>query len=256
VIHIYDGNNVLLRDLERIGHERIGLRRRYEMCNDGNLHIWVFEGRNNNGRRREIYPAYKMQRTPMQEDRFAQISLFRDALEHSNAVQVCCDGWEGDDVINTLAVQFAEKGLPVTVLSNDADYFQLAHLPGITLDGVKPLDCDPQHTPLYKATVGDPADNIIGIPSFGPKTWALLSFDDREALQAAIEAQDYEAITALPLPKRILTQLANQEVLANAAAALQITKFFTVPEAELDAGITKGTLNREAADNLFRKYFL
>jgi hypothetical protein len=124
MIHLYDGNNVMLRDLDKIGRERIGLRRRYELSNTG-MHLWCWDGRNHNLRRRVLYPAYKMNRTPMAEDRFAQIGVFREALTHSSCFQVECEGWEADDVIGALVHRFVCKGLQVTVHTNDLDYWQL-----------------------------------------------------------------------------------------------------------------------------------
>src|SRR4051812_34456936 len=127
MINIYDGNNVMLRDLEKFGHLRIGLRRRYETAADATpgTEIWCWDGYQHNERRRELYAPYKMNRTPMAEDRFAQIKLFREALKYSNAVQVECATWEADDVISSLAHRLICKKVPVTVHSNDLDYWQL-----------------------------------------------------------------------------------------------------------------------------------
>lgn len=259
MIYIYDGNNVMLRDLDKVGGERIGLRRRYEMCNDGNVHIYVWDGRNHNERRRAVYPAYKANRTPMAEDRFAQIHVFREALQHSLAYQVDCNGWEADDVIGALVHRFASRKMPVTVFTNDLDYWQLMQYSNVTIDGIRPEgapNCEPHHIPLYKALVGDPSDNIKGVPGFGPKSWNALTPPDRKKLLRAIEEDCNELVHELPLPTRPRNLLLNPDNRKEARAALAVTRFLPVPEAELDAGMKQGVLNREAANALFRRFFI
>lgn len=256
MIHLYDGNNVMLRDLDKIGHERIGLRMRLAQCEDGDTHIFCWDGKGHNKRRQDIYPAYKANRVPMGEDRFAQIQLFRECLTHAPAIQIQSDGWEADDVIGALTARFVSRKVAVTVHTNDADYWQLAVYKNVTLNGVKPLDCAPQHTPIFKASVGDSSDNIIGISGFGPKAWAMLPPFWINEFERALADQDILALLKLPLPKRVLTKLADPQVVAEAAAALIVTRFFPIPDAELDAGITQGVPNRGAYDALLRRFFL
>jgi hypothetical protein len=260
MIHLYDGNNVMLRDLDKVGGERIGLRRRYEMSTQG-MHIYCWDGRNHNARRRDIYPAYKMNREPMAEDRFAQIGVFREALQHSPCYQVECDGWEADDVIAALVHRFASRKDPikVTVYTNDLDYWQLMQYSNVTIDGIKPSgvpNCAPHHIPLYKALVGDKSDNIIGVKGFGPKSWNQLSLPQRKLLQSAIEGDNADMIPPLELHTRVHNLLMQPEKRAEARAALCVTRFIPVPEAELNAGMKQGVLNRAAANALFRRFFL
>lgn len=259
MIHIYDGNNVMLRDLDKVGSERIGLRRRYEASMAGGMHIYCWDGRNHNARRRDIYPAYKMNRTPMAEDRFAQIGVFREALQHSSCFQAELDGWEADDVVGALALRFSAKAIPVTVYTNDLDYWQLMAHPHIRIDGIRPEGvppCEPHEIPLYKALVGDKSDNIIGVRGFGPKSWIQLSQSQRKLLQSAIEGDNADMIHALELHTRVHNLLLNPEKRAEACAALHVTPFIPVPEAELNAGLKQGAVNRDAANALFRRFFL
>lgn len=274
MIHIYDGNNVMLRDLDKVGRERIGLRRRYEMTFDNDMHIWVWDGANHNQRRRDIYPQYKMQRDPMAEDRFAQIGLFRELLDHSPATQVRCRGWEADDVIGQLVHKFVSHrkntrpdgmggesaNLQVTVHTNDLDYWQLMQYRGVTIDGIRMEgvpNCEPHHIPLYKALVGDKSDNIDGIPGFGPKSWDALTPPDRKLLLRILEGDEpVERIQDLPLktrPRNLLLDKANREL---AVRCMSITRFLHVPEDELEKGITVGTPNRDAARKLLREFLL
>lgn len=258
MIHLYDGNNVMLRALDSVGHERIGLRRRFEESCIG-MHIWCWDGRNHNERRKAIYPKYKANRTPMGEDRFAQIHVFRECLQHSTAMQIECDGWEADDVIAAMAHRFVCRGLAVTVHTNDLDYWQLMQYQNVRINGIKlesVPSCEPHHIPLYKALVGDKSDNILGVHGFGPKAWDALTPPRRKMLMSVIENDSTDLIPHLALPTRaqnLLFDPANRE---EARRALSITRFIPVPEHELEKGISQGVLNKHAADQLLRKFFL
>ncbi len=256
-IHIFDGNNILLRDLEKIGHERLGLRQRWAMCNmPGQLHIWVWDGQKHNDRRKTIYADYKSKRTPMAENRFAQIHVFREVLHHSRAWQVECPGWEGDDVIASLVRRLSKRGdIPITVHSNDLDYAQLRALPLVHLNGVKPTPCPPHRLALYKALVGDPSDNITGIPKFGPKAWEALESYWAE-IERCIDDVDQKGIAKIPFKKSHIQWILDPPNLLRLKAMLAITRFFDVPDTELDAGIRKGTEDYGKMDALLRRFFL
>lgn len=247
----------MLRDLDKVGHERIGLRRRYEAANTaGETHIWCWDGRNHNERRKKIYPKYKSNREPMAEDRFSQIHVFREALTHSNAIQIECDGWEADDIIGSMVCRFVSRQMRgITVHTNDADYQQLGMYRGVILNGVKWLPVDPYHVPTYKALVGDKSDAIDGIRGFGPDKWLKMKPYHRD-ITTAIETGDVDSLLAMPFTKAILAWLTVPENFTLLQKMLQVTKFIPVPDHELEKGIKKGTLNREAADQLFRKFFL
>jgi DNA polymerase I len=99
------------------------------------------------------------------------------------------DGNEADDVLGTLAVRAAERGIEATIVTGDRDFFQLVR-PGIKvlfnrrgisdmvlydeaaveerygLPPVKYLD--------FVALKGDTSDNIPGVPGVGDKTAAKL----------------------------------------------------------------------------------
>lgn len=256
-IHLFDGNNVMLRDLDSATHQRLGMRQRWEAaCQPGQLHIWVWDGPRHNDRRKVVYPQYKANRTPMGEDRFAQIGVFRQALRHSNAWQVECAGWEGDDVIASLVKRFSKRGdIPITIHTNDLDYAQLRVHPLVHLNGVKPCPCPPHRLALYKALVGDPSDNIKGIPGFGPKAWeALESY--WAAIERAIETQDEKAIRDIPFKPAHKAWLLDPPNLMLARAMLTVTRFFEVPDEDLEKGTAKGAYDYSAMDQLFRRFFL
>lgn len=260
MIHLYDGNNVMLRAMMKpmLGAARpMSLRMRYEHCvlQPAGSQIWCWDGFGHNERRREVYPPYKMKREPMGEDMFAQIKLWRQCLEHSNAVQVEVPGWEADDVISTLSRHFCRAGIHVTIHTNDMDYAQLLNQGNVTLDGVNTKDIHPRWLALYKAMVGDPSDNIAGIPNFGPKAWAAVH-EHLPQIERAIAQGNPAGFVGLPFKPGVLAWLQDEENVVLLQNMLLITHFMDVPEDELEAGIKIGGLDRPKAHALLGRFFL
>jgi hypothetical protein len=252
MIHLYDANNVMLRAMTVAavpGQTRLSMRQRLAAANATS--IWVWDGINHNDRRKAHYPPYKGQRLPLAQDLFSQIKLFKELLVHTAAVQVNVPGWEADDCIATIAKRHPG---PVTIHTNDADYLQLAVLPNVTLNGVKRGDIEPRWTCLYKALVGDPSDNITGIPGFGPKAWEATDGHRPQIVEAIVKGNYLGLADAPGFSKRHLEWLQiNMEWLQG---MFLITHMWDVSEDELNAGITTGTPNPEAIDLTLRKYFL
>lgn len=252
MINIYDGNNVLMRALSDTSlHAANGmnLRQRYHSTLPSD--IWVFDGHGHNKRRQEIYTPYKMNRTPPAANIFAQIKLFKELLRYSHGTLIEVPGWEADDVIGALA----KKGPMMRVHTNDMDYAQLLKLPNVLLNGVKTKDVEARWIPLYKATVGDSSDNIAGIPGFGPGAWEALK-NHREDFEGAIVSGLPNRFTAFPITPRVTNWLTIPENVKLLQNMLLITHFFPVPEDEIDAGITPGVYNPEAAETLLHRYLL
>lgn len=260
MINLYDGNNVMRRAMERHqlpGARPLSIRQRFEhaAAAPAGTEIWVWDGRQHNDRRREIYPDYKMNRTPTPEDVFAQIRLWRELLVHSGATQVTVHGWEADDAIATLAKRFAKRGVPVSIHSNDMDYAQLDHFEAVTLVGVNTKGIPSRWVPLYKAMVGDTSDNIAGIKGFGHKRWEEMR-DHWPQIERAVVAGDPAGFIGLPFKPAVLSWLtdeANVKLLQN---MLLVTYFYDVPEDELTGGITEGRLDRLKAYGRMQEFFL
>jgi 5'-3' exonuclease len=263
MIDIYDGNNVMLRALTTVplkGMKSMSLRERYQHAATApaGTQIWCWDGFAHNERRRDLYPRYKTNRTPMAEDMFAQIKLWKEMLTHSPAIQVECEGWEADDVVSTLARQFAARGTAVTLHTNDLDYRQLEELPTVTINGIlNGKGVPPKWIPLYKATMGDASDFIAGIPGFGAKAWTnLAEAGELEQFQRAVVAGDPAGFVGLTVTKQVATWLSIPKNVAELQNMLAITYFINVPDDELSKGLQVGVPNLSAADSLLTRYFL
>ena len=131
--------------------------------------------------RDELFADYKSHRPPMPDDLRAQIQPIHDIIDAMGLPRLVIEGVEADDVIGTLALQAAEKGMDVIISTGDKDMAQLVR-PGVTLvntmsnteldvDGVKEkFGVGPELIIDFLALMGDKADNIPGVPGVGEKT--------------------------------------------------------------------------------------
>src|SRR5687768_15764396 len=88
----------------------------------------VFESREKTFRH-ETFADYKANRLQMPDDLASQLPYIIRVCEVLNIPVINAPGFEADDVIGTLAVKVAEKGLQVVIVSNDKDMCQLGREP-------------------------------------------------------------------------------------------------------------------------------
>ncbi len=135
--------------------------------------------------RNKIYPDYKAHRPPMPDDLRPQLPLLKDILEAMHIPYLEADNFEADDIIGTLSEIAKTNGHNTVILSGDKDILQLIN-PQTTALFIKKgisnllsydrqtmyehLGIWPEQMADYKALVGDPSDNIPGVPGIGPKT--------------------------------------------------------------------------------------
>ena len=166
--------------------------------------------------RDEWYPAYKANRPPMPEELRAQIEPLHRIVRGLGLPLLCVPGVEADDVIGTLAERARESGRRVVISTNDKDMAQLVDervtlvntMDDSVLDegGVEAkFGAPPARIVDYLTLVGDPVDNVPGVPKVGPKTavkWlaAYGSLDGVRANAAAIGGKVGENLRAFLSP--------------------------------------------------------
>jgi DNA polymerase-1 len=133
---------------------------------------------------------YKAGRAEMPGDFRPQLGLIEEVLEALKIpVLRVMDGNEADDVLGTLAVRAAERGIDATIVTADRDFFQLVR-PGIRVmfnrKGISDIvvydeaavqerfGISPAEYLDFVALKGDTSDNIPGVPGVGDKTAAKL----------------------------------------------------------------------------------
>ena len=144
--------------------------------------IAVFDGPNNKEFREKLYADYKSHRTKMPEDLASQLKQALIYCEYAGIPFLFEKGVEADDVIASIAKWAEAKKVKVFICSSDKDLCQLisdyifminTHKNNLLIDAKKVEEIygvKPSQIVDYLSIVGDTADNIPGIPGFGPKT--------------------------------------------------------------------------------------
>ncbi|HAM16704.1 MAG TPA: DNA polymerase I, partial [Eggerthellaceae bacterium] len=133
----------------------------------------------------EAMEQYKAQRPPMDDELRCQFPVVESLLESMNIPVVKVPGWEGDDILGTVAARDEERGYETLLVSGDKDVNQLVtdltHVmttkKGITDVVVynpaavkEKYGIEPAQFPDYLGFMGDSSDNIPGVPGIGPKS--------------------------------------------------------------------------------------
>jgi DNA polymerase-1 len=151
--------------------------------------------------RNRLYEDYKAHRPPPPDELIPQFALVRAATEAFGVPSIELEDWEADDLIAAYAQAATQTGGQVTIVSSDKDLMQLIR-PGVEmLDPIKQKPIGPAEvmekfgvTPDkmidVQALIGDPTDNVPGVPGIGPKGAAQLinEFGDLETVLTAAPA--------------------------------------------------------------------
>ncbi len=139
--------------------------------------------------RLEKFPEYKANRLTMPDSLRTQLSLIQEGLHAFDIPIYTYVGYEGDDVIGTIARQAREQGHKTYILTGDRDSFQLVDDEGLTTilipskgeivkynkqEVFEKMEVYPNQIVDYKALCGDTSDNIPGIRGIGPKSASSL----------------------------------------------------------------------------------
>ena len=136
--------------------------------------------------RNDIFPAYKASRELPDEDLAFQLDACREVTELLGLPCYSGSRYEADDYLASLASLCRRSGLAVTIVTRDKDLGQILvddhdHWWDYASDTVlNPADFEtrfgvpPDRFADYLALVGDPVDDIPGVPGIGAKTGAAL----------------------------------------------------------------------------------
>lgn len=135
--------------------------------------------------REKSYGAYKATRPPTADSLISQLQESHNLLKRFGIRVLEHPGWEADDIVATLAEQFANKDLQVIILSGDRDLLQCvkdgvvveAPVRGISNTTIynetavkEKFGVPPKSLTDFKGLTGETSDNIPGVPGIGPKT--------------------------------------------------------------------------------------
>jgi DNA polymerase-1 len=209
--------------------------------------------------RNEIFPDYKATRAKMPDDLRPQIERIRQMIDAFNLPHLEMEGFEGDDVLGSIAHQAAAQGFGVKIITGDKDLLQLVNdriivnLPGsklteakdYTAEGVRALlGVSPNQVVDYKALVGDTSDNIPGVAGIGQKT-AITLFEKYPTLDMIYSHLD-------DLPASVRAKLAagyDSALMSRTLAAIRTDLQISL---DLDKARTE-FINYSAVEEIFRQ---
>jgi len=180
--------------------------------------------------RHQLYDQYKAQRPPTPDELVNQIGRVRQLVEAFCIPIFELDGYEADDVLGTLSHQSSQQDIDTIIVTGDADAMQLVSprvkvlypKPGRSFSDTMLYDeaavsdkygVSPEHIADLKGLMGDPSDNIPGVPGIGKQTAAKLiqQFGSIEQIYARIDE-----VT----PPRVQAMLRENEAIAHQSKTL------------------------------------
>ncbi|HHX72862.1 MAG TPA: DNA polymerase I [Clostridiales bacterium] len=162
--------------------------------------------------RHEFYEEYKAGRKETPNELLMQIPLLKEILDAMGIARCEQEGFEADDLLGSISRACEQEGVTAVLVTGDRDSMQLVGngtlLRYISTRGGKTettlydewkiqLDfgIEPHQFVDVKALMGDPSDNIPGVPGIGGKTaFALIQqYGSLENIYANLDAPDMKA---------------------------------------------------------------
>ncbi len=150
-------------------------------------------------------PEYKAQREAQPDILYQQMDIIKEVLAAMGIATIDAAGFEGDDLIATVATMAERDQHDLLIVTGDRDSYQLVKDPYIRVlynkRGVsdyalynelgifEKTGVTPMQYPDYAALRGDSSDNLDGVPGVGEKTAAKL-ISKYKSLKAVFDAAD------------------------------------------------------------------
>jgi DNA polymerase I len=182
--------------------------------------------------RHATFVEYKGGRQKTPPELSEQFPFIRDLLDAYGIKRYELENYEADDIIGTLSLTAEKEGYEVKVISGDKDLTQLSSertTVGITRKGITDIEeYTPEHvmekyglTPEQiidmKGLMGDPSDNIPGVPGVGEKT-AIKLLKEYSTLENLLESID--KVTGNKLKEK-LEEFKDQAVMSKQLATIE-----------------------------------
>ncbi len=156
--------------------------------------------------RHEAAPEYKAQREAQPDILYQQMDIIKKILEVMGIAAIDAAGFEGDDLIATIAEKAEQAGEDLLIVTGDRDTYQLVRDPHIRVlynkrgvsdyalydeaGIVERTGVTPAQYSQYAALRGDPSDNLDGVPGVGEKTAAKLMVKYHDIVSVFDAAED------------------------------------------------------------------
>lgn len=200
-------------------------------------HVAVTWDRKEKTFRHESYSEYKANRSQTPPELLLQIPIIKELIERSGIPNFSLAGFEGDDVIGTIAKSFSQQG-DVFIVSADKDFMQLVN-DQVKLFSLKAGDdyvvmgrehvidyfgVPPEQVCEVLALTGDKVDNIPGVKGIGDKGAAKLvqEFGSLQNIYTNLEKVANERLRGLLETSRESAFLSRQLVEIHTAVPLDV----------------------------------
>ncbi|WHX99581.1 DNA polymerase I [Neobacillus sp. DY30] len=182
--------------------------------------------------RHSTFGEYKGGRQKTPPELSEQFPFIRDLLDAYGIQRYELENYEADDIIGTLSLSAEKEGYEIKVISGDKDLTQLSSeniTVGITRKGITDIE---EYTPAHvmekygltpeqiidmKGLMGDPSDNIPGVPGVGEKT-AIKLLKEFSTLENLLESIDQ--VTGSKLKEK-LEEFKDQAVMSKQLATIE-----------------------------------
>ena len=150
--------------------------------------------------RHQQYSEYKAQRKETDEDLIVQIPIARELLKAMGIFYYEEEGFEADDIAGSVAKLASRQNIKTYCYTSDKDYLQLID-DNISIKMVRKgltdieemneaalkekMGLTPEQIKDFNGLMGDPSDNLKGIPGIGEKT-ALKLLNEYNSLENKI----------------------------------------------------------------------
>ena len=193
--------------------------------------------------RNELYPAYKANRAPPDDNIIYQFQQCARLCELLGVASYASQRFEADDILATLASRCRNKCI---IYSKDKDLRQLVTskctlrdlLSDTCFDAAGFLEeyrFEAALFPDYQALVGDVSDNVPGVPGFGPKNAGRLvsSYGGLEAICASVDRWSDDKV-GVPSQGKLARNLATHtEQAMEMREVLRLAKSVPLPRAAM-----------------------
>ncbi len=212
--------------------------------------------------RHQLFDQYKAHRPPTPPELISQIDRVKQLVEAFRIPIFELDGYEADDLLGTLSHQASKQDVDTIIVTGDADTMQLVSprvkvlypKAGRSFSDTTLYDepavsnrygVKPEQIADFKGLVGDPSDNIPGVPSVGEKTAVKL------LQQFGTVENIYDHIDEVT-PPRLQETLRQHEESARQSKYLATIVIEAPVELNLD-DCQIGQYDRETVNELFRE---
>jgi DNA polymerase I len=182
--------------------------------------------------RHKTFSEYKGGRQKTPPELSEQFPYIRELLDSYGIKRYELENYEADDIIGTVSLAAEKDGYEIKVISGDKDLTQLSSAKttvGITRKGITDIE---EYTPSHvmekygltpeqiidmKGLMGDPSDNIPGVPGVGEKT-AIKLLKEFTTLENLLESID--KVTGNKLKEK-LEEFKDQAIMSKELATIE-----------------------------------